>query len=39
MVLAATDNFLTSPFKVEGREYCSAENYFQACKATNDKDH
>lgn len=34
-----TDNFLPCEFEVNGKRYCSAENYFQANKATNEYDH
>lgn len=34
-----TDNFYACTFVVNGKKYCSAENYFQAMKATNEYDH
>lgn len=34
-----TDNFLFVKFTVNGKEYCSAENYFQCAKTTNKEDH
>jgi predicted NAD-dependent protein-ADP-ribosyltransferase YbiA (DUF1768 family) len=35
----ATDNFLPSRFIVDGREYTSAENYFQAIKCDANDEH
>ena len=34
-----TDNFLACSLEINGKKYCSAENYFQAMKATNEHDH
>jgi predicted NAD-dependent protein-ADP-ribosyltransferase YbiA (DUF1768 family) len=39
IVYPITDNFYHCKFVVNGMEYCSSENYFQACKATNAADH
>lgn len=39
IVYPVTDNFWECSFKVNGKEYCSAENYFQSCKTTNEADH
>ena len=33
-----TDNFLPCKFVINGITYCSAENYFQCAKTTNEKD-
>jgi|JI6StandDraft_1071083.scaffolds.fasta_scaffold54195_3 ribA/ribD-fused uncharacterized protein len=34
-----TDNFLPCRFEVNDKKYCSAENYFQSMKTTNNHDH
>jgi predicted NAD-dependent protein-ADP-ribosyltransferase YbiA (DUF1768 family) len=37
--LFGTDNFYKASFVVEGKEYCSSENYFQCCKAVSPEEH